>query len=630
MAWAAIDPSGPWLAVGCAKAENGLAKQVPGMNFGKADGIWRAPLSWPAYVAFRTVWGSQPVDEHPGLVEWGDQAWARVQYAYELRSDMDAGRERQVWESLCEVERGEQMTGPNETSLFGFQRGGVQWLAYMRRACLDDPQGNGKTPQVIRTLQVLGADQALPALVICAGAALLGWQREFARWAPELRVQIVAGTALRRRQALLESGESDVYLVAWPNVRMHTRLAAYPSQAFVRCNEHGGSTGKTVAQCEVHEKELNQIPFRTIIPDEAHRMGDARSKQTRAVWWLAHHAENFWPVTGTPIADTISNLWPVLHGIDPRAWPERTRYLDLYAIKNMAWHGGTEILDIRPDTAAAFHASVQPLIRRIPKELARPEMPKRLPPVFRYPEMTPAQAKAYRQLKKESLAELDGQVIVPGNTAVRFGRMCQLAGSLFELRDGEDSAGFSRQQVELVLPSSKADDLLDFLGDNPGPLVVAANSPPLVALCERKLAAAKITHTKIVGGMSYEQQDQAVQWFQNGDSRVIFITKAGSESVTLTAADTIFFIQPDPSFLGTEQKIGRIDRIGQKSPVRVVYSISPGTVDERLYKLSTEKAERANSLTQDAGLLRWMIKGDDDDVEKAQRPAPEQGQQPLF
>jgi SNF2 family DNA or RNA helicase len=622
MSWAAIDPAGPHLAIGCETSENHLCQQIPGCNFDKKDSIWRAPLSWGSYVAFKTVWASYPVAEHPKLLDWAASAWQDVQIAYGLRGKMDAGS--RVLTEIVLIEHGSVEAG--RPLLFPFQRGGVEWLTTQRRVGLTDPQGNGKTPQVIRALQVLNhragvsGEPATPALVICTGAALYGWRDELNLWAPELTVRVVTGTALKRRRALVEEGEADVYLISWPNVRMHSRLASYGNLRFTCCPQHGGGDEKiTAARCEVHDKELNEIRFMTVVADEAHRMKDASSKQSRAVQYLAHRAPNFWPVTGTPIADTIEDMWPLGHGIDPKSFPAKSRYLDLFAIKEYGWHGGATYLNIRPDTAAAFHAIVQPLVRRIPKELARPQMPPRLPPVFRYPEMDPAQASAYKQLKKELLADLpNGTTVVPANSVTKFTRLCQLAGSSIEMIDGEDAQGFTQQHVELALPSSKVSDLAEFLEDNPGPLVVAANSPRIVELAERKLAAMKITHCKIVGGMHDSDKYQAMRWFQDGQCRVIFITSAGSESITLTAADTIYFLQPDPVFISREQKIGRIDRIGQQSAVRVVYALSRGTVEPGLYKLGDEKESRANAVTMDADLLRWIVAGAEDHDEKEQ------------
>jgi SNF2 family DNA or RNA helicase len=566
-------------------------------------------------VAFRTVWGSQPFTESPALTEWARSAWNDVQIAYALRSKIDASERVKAEIAEIEVDQTEKVSGGY---LYPFQRGGVEWLVTQRRAGLFDPQGSGKTPMVVRSLQVLNLRAgssgvpATPALVIATGSSLYEWADKIRNWAPELSVRVVEGTAMKRRRALVDEGEADVYIIGWSNVRAHSRLAPYGNYRPVRCTQHGGIE-EAVWKCEVHEKELNLIQFRTVIADEAHRTQDAKSKQTRAVSHLAQSADNFWALTGTPVGDTIEGFWPIGHAIDPKSFPAKSRYLDLFAIKNLAWHSGVEILGIRPDTAAAFHSIVQPLFRRMPREITRQGMPPRLDPVFRYPVLEGPQKTAYRQLSKELLADIKGHTMMPSLGVIKFGRLCQLAASSIELTDGEDAQGFTKQVVELALPSTKVDDLLDFLEDNPGQLVVAANSPKLVALAERKLAAAKISHCKIVGGMSASDKYQSARWFQEGQCRVIQITSAGSESIDLFAADTIYFMQPDPSFISRQQKIGRVDRIGQRNPVRVVYSISPGTVEERLFRLGEEKAERAESVVQDVGLMRWIIEGDDHD-----------------
>lgn len=611
MAWAAIDPDengrGPWLAIGCERSCYHLCEQIPGCNFRKSDSVWRAPLTWPAWVALCALWQHQPIDIHPKLMEWANVQNGLVQMRYQWRQSIDV---LPGYEHISDVL--DKLDTPAATT-FAHQRGGAAWLYGQGRAVLGDPQGNGKTPQLIRGIQLvrdLHSDNG-PWLVIAPASALYNWQRELNRWAPELTVRVIDGTANKRRKQIMDEGEADVYVIGWKTVRLHTRLAAYPGKEFVRCDDHGGGTGKSVAQCEVHEKELNEIRWTGVIADEAHRMKDAGSKQTRAVWHLAHTSRFFWPATGTPVGDTVEDLWAIMHGIDPRAFPSKSRYLDLYAVKLLAWSRGTEYLGIKPETEKAFHASVQPLIRRIPKEIARPGMPERLPVTFRNPPMTAAQRKVYDQFKKQAVAELESTTVVTANTAVTFGRMCQVASAMIETADGEDGDGFTKQLVRMTAPSNKVDDLADFLDDNPGPLVVCMNSPQLLKLCESRLAAEKITHCAVKAEMGAAERDRNVQWFQSGECRVILLTgRTGGEAITLTAADTVLFLQPDPSYFVNEQVIGRVDRIGQANPVRVVYSITAGTVEARLFQLSTEKTTRAEQVTRDSDLLRWIITGD--------------------
>lgn len=616
MAWAAIDPDG-MLAIGASKAEHHLCQQIPGCNYGKGDKIWRVPLSWSSYVCFKTVWASQPVTESASLLDWAANAWNEVRIAYALRNSIDAPpgirSELAAIEPVSTRASDDAPVIMTERVLTPPQRGGVAWLVLMKRAGLLDPRGNGKQPQLWRALQILKhRGEGMPALMVCTGAALLGFRDALAEWAPELIVRPVIGSAAKRTEALL-GDPADVYLMSWPNLRLHTRLANYPGQAFTRCVKCGGADERvTAGRCETHMKELNQIGFRTFIADEAHRMQDARSKQTRAAWWMAWGAEYFWPVTGHGIGDTIDDYWPVLHALDKKAAPSRSRYIDLFAIKKLNFFGGSEVLDIRPEHKNAYLGIVQPTFRRIPKEVARPWMPPLLAPEFIYPEMTPEQARLYGQVKKSMLADLDGATMVAKNSGAKFARLCQLASSSIVVRDGEDPYGFTSQIVELAMPSNKITALMEFLEDNPGQLIVSANGTRLIGLAERRLKEAGITNCRVTGGMSEVEKNQSERWFQDGQCRVIFLQpKAGGESITLTASSTVLFIQPTPVFRDRDQVIGRADRMGQPYPVRQVHMITPGTVEPHMYQLGCEKSERIDNFHQDAATLRWVIGGDD-------------------
>lgn len=595
MAWA--EQMGDQLWIGAAKAEHGLCLQIPGCRLDQADGIWKMDLTWPGLVAFRAVWSAQPIELGPALQSWEQVKWAEISQRMALRTTLDATDP----ELLTQLTGMEQDGGPQ---LKPTQRGHVEWLVRWRRCILGDPMGNGKTPPLIRALQVIGPD-ALPAVVICPDSAPLAWKRKIETWAPQLRVQVVMGTALNRKKAL--ATEADVYILLWSNVRYHTRLAPYPSQRFLVCPEHKGVDPKiTAARCEVHPKELNGMRISTVIADECHRMANPRSKQSRAVQWLAHHAENFWAVTGTLTVNDVGDLWPALHALDPRGWPVRTKYIDLYAEKTLNWQGGTESIELNPRWADYFHAAVDPCFRRIPVRDGRPE---RQEPEYRYPAMEPKQARLYKAITKDLLASLPtGHTVMPDNSAVKFTRLVQLASSAIEIYEGEDSLGFSDDRVKVCLPSNKANDLIEFLADNEGQWIVSCFSPDLVELCERKLNDAGIGHEKITGGMSVADKDQAALLFQaNPLVRVIFLTAAGGESIDLQNARGVVFLQPNPSFVMREQIIGRADRHGAQWPIRTVYMISPGTVDERLHELGNVKDGRHTTVTRDPEMMRWVI-----------------------
>jgi hypothetical protein len=249
-----------------------------------------------------------------------------------------------------------------------------------------------------------------------------------------------------------------------------------------------------------------------------------------------------------------------------------------------------------------------PYFRRIPRELARPGEPAMADPEFRYPPMAPRQQRVYDAIAKIGLAELEpGETLVPANSVVQFGRLCQLATATVATTDVEAATGFSEQAVSMCLPSNKVDDLMDFLDSEPGQWIIGINSPACVRLAGPKLDEQSIGYTQITGGMSHADKDAAMLRFRSGQVRLIFITDAGGEAIDLPEAEGIYWMQPDPTFRGREQKTGRGDRFGRTTAFRQVWSLSKGTVDIRLYQLGLAKEARHEQITQDATMLRWMM-----------------------
>jgi rhodanese-related sulfurtransferase len=611
--WADIEPgSDPAvLAIGCSRAEIEIVKKIPGMTVGEG-GVWRCPLTWPAWVALSTIFARQPIDCSPELREWAAAKFREITERYAMRLAEDCPPA--YLEPLLALEK-----PGSDLQLTPSQRGDAAWLLRWRRVISGGRRGNGKTPPLIRALQVLHkTGDGCPALVICPDSAPRSWQRKLAAWAPELRTVVISGSARKRNEAIdkIARGEADVGIIVWQVVRFHTRLAAYPGKAFVKCDTHGGSTGKTTAQCEVCLKALNMIRWRTVIPDECHRMADEGSKQTRAAQWLMQHAENAWPTTGTLTVNSVANLWPVLYGLDPAAWPVRSRYLDLYARQEFAYQNvGNVVLGLRPEHAEAFHLATMPFFRRIHHEIARAGQPGLADIEFRYPDMTTKQASAYHSIARAGIAELASSDLVAATAIVKFTRMCQLASAFIETYDAEDAQGFTQSgNVRMCTPSHKVADLMEFLATEEGQWIVACSTPQLVELASRALSEAGITWTKIVGGMTSDAKDAAAVAFQAGGHRVIFCTQAGGESIDLQAAQGIYWMQPDPSFAAREQMTGRGDRFGQTRAFRQVYALTPGTVDIRLFELGLDKEERHEQVTQDANLLRYIMTVQADEI----------------
>ena len=216
-------------------------------------------------------------------------------------------------------------------------------------------------------------------------------------------MQVVNGTAAQRRKQL--ETKAHVYIVNYESLRSHSRLAPYGSIALRRCIDCGGEDERTtVARCQVHERELNRIEFRTVIADEAHRAKDPTAQQTRALKAASKGAEFRYAMTGTPIANDVVDLWSILNFVDPVEWPSKTRWIDRLVDITYNVFGGIVVSGVKAGRQDEFDMTVQPRMRRMTKEVVLPF----LPPVMterRDVAMTPKQKKAYDDLVAKMLTD---------------------------------------------------------------------------------------------------------------------------------------------------------------------------------------------------------------------------------
>lgn len=593
MPYAELDNDSGLIVVKTAYADRYLIRQCPGAAWHDETQRWRVPVSWAACITLRGLFGWD-LEVGPLLEAWAvGEHGTRVAPATLLRDklaiDAELGSNQDVAEITEEIDKAETETGQH---LFAFQRVDVPFMVINRRAILANPMGCGKTASAIRTLQVLSMrdESPFPALVVCPNTVKETWAGELAKFAPEIRAQVIGGSMGKRRKQF--EADADLWIINWEALRGHSRLAGYGAMA--------------LTDEEKRPKELNEMGFRTVIADEAHRAKDAHSKQTRAMWAVMRDAEFRFLMTGTPVVSNVGDLWALLHAIEPRAFPAKTRYLDRWARVELGFFGGSEILGLRPDTAAEFYKITDPLIRRIPKAAALPQLPPKLPVTYRYTEMTPQQARLYRQMELDMISTVEnayaaGEMLSAPNAISQLTRLLQFASASARLdEDGH---------VHLALPSAKVEDLvelLDEMGDEP--LVVAAVSRQLIELAAARLDRAKVTYGLITGAVSTEDRQAYITAFQAGKLRVMLLTiDAGGTGITLTRASTIVFLQRHWAKHLNDQCEDRLHRIGQNQPVQVIDMITPGTVEWRKLQVLSEKEGRIEEVLRDRDTLAKLL-----------------------
>lgn len=579
--------------------EKDLVSAIPGSRWSTPgyEGVWSVSLSWGSCKALRGLLRDQ-LTIGPGLAGWArDERQLRVDPCLALRGVID-------WEG--------------DSDLKGFQRGDVEFLWRAGSGLLANPTGTGKTASCLRTLRRLGAD-ALPALAVVPANAVFGWRDECLRWAPELTPIVIRGGAAARRKLLedahkrSEAGEPVLVIMHWQIVRLHTRLSGYGDIELRKCQRHGGEDPKvTEARCEVHEKELNGIEWATVIADEAHRMADAKSKWTRAVWWVGARARHRYALSATPTGDTVDTLWPIMHFVAPADYPTKSKYIDRYAMQTWNAFGGMQVIGVNPATRDEYFSILDTRMRRVPLEAALPELPD-VVRQRRLLELGTKQAKAYRQMAEGMVAELEGGQLIATSPLVQVTRLLQLASGMLDVVNTVNADGEPVQEVVFTGESNKLDALTELVQDMTNEsIVVFGVNRDMVLGAKQRLEALRVPCGLIIGGQSDQERYANIQDFQSGQTRVICCTvDAGGEAVTLTRARVGVWMQRSWSLIKDTQSEGRIRRIGSEvhDSILMIDLVSEGTAEERVHQVLEGKGLNLEDILRDRDTLEYILHG---------------------
>lgn len=550
-----------------------MAAQVPGLRYHKPTETWRGPARLSMAHALRGIFGD--------ALHVSDEAFAAV------AAEAAEHQEVQMRKDYGYADFHD--ASPSGLFLRDAQKVAVYLAALRGGFLIGDEKGYGKSVEAAAALSYAAEDAcAFPAYIVCTNSMKYTWRDEIEKWCG-VKVAVMGRTAGERKAAIAQvaSGEAQVLVASWQQARLHSRLAPYG--AFAR------------TEAEKQDKELNAIAFKTVIADEAHALKNPKSKQTLAVKAVAHAPScvNRWALTATPITGNTADLWSVLNFCRPDDFPSRSKFIDRYVlIHENHWATGRsyEDLGLNPATEAEFRRIFDPCYIRRPLDLDV----KMLPIQYRFVEMDGKQRSVYKQIEKDSIANVDDRFLVAAGPLVLNTRLQQLAQATPVL-DEEGSV------VEFTLPSCKYDVLCDVLDEMGGePLVVFSESRKLIDLCARELTTGRSPRFTpeqvglIHGGISSEERHRWITEFQAGNLPVILCTfGAGSEGVTLTRAHTMLMLNRSYRYVSNNQAEGRLLRHGQTENVQIIEALTIDSEELRVHDSYSTKDDRLQQLVLD-------------------------------
>jgi SNF2 family DNA or RNA helicase len=353
----------------------------------------------------------------------------------------------------------------------------------------------------------------------------------------------------------------------------------HPSECMEEAGEHSLKFKKvaelTPAQCQTHIKDLNEIPWSLIVADEIHRALNVKSQTTRALNGVATYSGNprRWGLTGTPVSTDYDQVWPILHYLDPKAWPVKSKWVDWHCTSGYNWAGFWEVTGLRPEREKEFRATFDAVTRRVLKEQVLD-----LPPKLRWGSleerltMTGEQLRVYKDMKEEMLAMVEEGAITSSNVLVLARRLSMLAsGTGYPI--GDDGS------MGLRTPSVKLSHLIQMWQDGEWKgeqVAVLFSSRKALRMVEEGLYEAKIldpnTTAIIAGDVPQHRRSGDINDFQAGKRTSVLLTyAAGGTGITLTAASTVIVFERDWSSILNHQGEDRFHRIGSERHNAIVY-----------------------------------------------------------
>ncbi|TDF95382.1 DEAD/DEAH box helicase [Paenibacillus piri] len=450
--------------------------------------------------------------------------------------------------------------------LRGYQREGFTWLSFLRRfglgACLADDMGLGKTIQFIAYLLHHQAQSESPALLICPTSVLGNWQKELARFAPDLKV-------------LLHYGKGRLDAEALSAVLKDTDIVI---------------TSYTTALLD--QEMLQQMLWSSLCLDEAQNIKNAQNKQSAAVRSI--QARHRIALTGTPIENRLSELWSIYDFLNPGYLGNQRGFQHRFANPIEKHHDEERTVQLQK--------LVKPfMLRRTKKDPAiQLDLPDKQEMKV-YINLTAEQGAFYEQAVKdlmERMNKLEG-IERKGAILAALTQLKQLCDhpALWakEAELSEEALQSEEQRESFIMRSAKLERLVamvDELRDEGDSCLIFTQYVGM----GRMMADVLRTHRNepvlyLNGSTPKVERDKMIDKFQAADGAGIFVLslKAGGVGLNLTAANHVFHFDRWWNPAVENQATDRAYRMGQKRNVQVHKFISVGTLEEKIDEMLESK-----------------------------------------
>lgn len=445
---------------------------------------------------------------------------------------------------------------PDELSgiLRGYQKDGVQWLRFLEAngfaGILADEMGLGKTLQTLVWLSMTRAQTdaaGKPSLIVCPTSLVENWREEAIKFTPRLRVTTVSGSA--RHEKWAEVAGSDLVVTSYALLR------------------------RDIEQWVGHE-------FACVILDEAQHIKNRSTQNAIAAKRIK--ARHRLVLTGTPIENSVSDLWSIMDFLMPGYMGSHDSFRANYEQPIARGDREAEVAQSR------LRRKLHPfLMRRLKRDVAT-DLPPKIEKLALCT-LSPDQQTVYKELLEASRRRVFDMVMKQGFQKSRM----EILKTLLRLRQVCCHLDLLKLQgLESKQPSAKMDlffELMDEALDGGHRVLVFSQFTSMLAILRAELDHRKIAYCYLDGAT--QERLKVVHEFNTNRKIPIFLIslKAGGTGLNLTGADIVIHYDPWWNPAVEDQATDRAYRIGQKRTVYSMKLITRGTVEEKVLEMQKRK-----------------------------------------
>lgn len=457
----------------------------------------------------------------------------------EVIEKVEAAFEKKMLESLQKTYSPD--FSPIKAELYPYQKEGILFALFRKTAVIADEMGLGKTVQAIgAAILKKNIFDFTKTLIICPASVKEQWKKEIEKFSDE--------------QALVVQGTPDERAEYYKDPAYYFYIINY----------------ETVLRDQV---AINQAGFDLLILDEVQRGKNYETKTAASLSRIL--AKHKLAITGTPIENRLIDIYSIMGILDPHffgpLWefsyqhclfdPEKTNKINGYYNLQKLNKKLDEIL---------IRREKQNVLDQLP-DLRQITIPVNLSPL--QADYHASYAKGLAQiLRKKFLTPFDLQRI-----QLLLANMRMVCDSSYLIDDQtNDSPKLDELQAILI-------DKLDVPNKN-AKIIIFSEWVKVHKLIGKLLRDKNIGFVELSGSIPVKSRGELIRKFETNPQYKVFLsTEAGGTGLNLQVADTLINFELPWNPAKKNQRIGRINRLGQKSNKLTVYNlISRNSIEQQI------------------------------------------------